>query len=192
MDDAGLGSGALRAGDAPDIEPGETYEEVVFRGVDAIEADLRGCSFVACRFEACDLTMAAMNDVSVRGSTFEACRLLGVDVGAWRNDGLGIEAAFRDCDLDHLRVRKVDLRACRFAGGHARRSEWAGVDLREVSFDGVELSGARFVRCDLRGADLRQASGFRIDPSENRVEEMRIALPEALALLGALGLDVDL
>lgn len=173
------------------IEPGATYEEAVFRGVDAIEADLRGCSFIDCHFEACDLTMARMNGASVRGSTFVDCRLLGVDVGTWRNDGLGIDATFRTCDLDHLRVRNVDLRACLFEGGHAHRSEWSGVDLRKVTFDGVDLRGARFTRCDLRGADVRRAEGFRIDPTANRVQGLRIGVPEALGLLIELGLDVD-
>lgn len=172
--------------------PGETYEGETFTGVAALEANLAGCTFVDCTFDGCDLTMAVMADATVRGATFRTCRLLGVDIGAWRDDGLGIEAAFLDCDLDHLVVSGVDLRACRFEGGHAHSSEWVRADLRKVRFDAIDLSGARFSRCDLREADLRSALGYRIDPEANRVKGLRVALPDALGFLTALGLDVDL
>lgn len=174
------------------IVPGETYEDARFEGVIALEADLRGCSFVDCVFEGCDLTMARMDGVTVRGTAFVACRLLGVDVGSWRSDGLGIEATFRECDLDKVRLRDVDVRTCVFEGGHARGSEWTRVDARGVSFDGVDLSQARFVRCDLRGADLRRAVGLRLDVTANRIEGMRVSMVDALRIASDLGLDVDL
>lgn len=171
--------------------PGETYEGERFDGLVAHEADLRGCSFIDCVFEGCDLTMARMAGTSVRGTRFEACRLLGVDVGAWRSDGLGIEATFRDCDLDHLQAHGVDLRACVFEGGHARRSDWRRADLRKIVFEGIDLSGARFARCDLRGSDVRRASGVRIDVTDNRVAGLRVSMTDALRIAIDLGLDVD-
>lgn len=173
------------------IVQGEAYEGARFDGLVATEADLSGCSFVDCVFHACDLTMARMLGTSVRGTRFEACRLLGVDVGAWRSDGLGIEATFRDCDLDLVQVHDVDLRSCTFEGGQARRSEWLRVDLREVVFDAVDLSGARFARCDLRGSDVRRASGVRIDVTDNRVTGLRVSMADALGIVIDLGIDVD-
>ena len=148
-------------------------------------------TFLECTFVGCDLTLARMGGATVRGTRFEDCRLLGVDLGAWRADGLGIEAAFVACDLDRAQAHHVDLRACTFEGGRARASAWTGADLRGVAFDGVDLTGARFEGCDLRDADLRGARGYRLDPTRNRVAGLRVALPEAATLLAELGLRLD-
>lgn len=181
----------LGPGDEGALVAGGRYERVRFVGLDAASAGLPDATFLDCTFEGCDLTMADMRGATVRGVRFETCRLLGVDLGSWRDDGLGVEATFQGCDLDRVRAVGLDLRACTFEGGRARASEWTRCDLREVAFDDVDLDGARFAGCDLRDADLRSARRYRIDPGSNRVEGVRVALPEALSFLEVVGVRLD-
>lgn len=181
----------IRAGEEGRLEPGAAFEDARFEGLALVEASLRDASFVDCTFTGCDLTLASMDGATVRGVRFERCRLLGIDVGAWRDDALGIEARFVDCDLDRLQAANVDLRACAFEDGRAREAAFERCDLRGVAFEGIELSGARFEGCDLRDADLRGARGYAIDATRNRVAGTRVALPEALSFLAVLGLRLE-
>lgn len=182
---------AFLAGDEASIRPGVTYHEVHFDGLNLVEHELRGAAFFDCSFEECDLTCADLTDCTLRGVRFGGCRLRGVDLGVLHDDALGVEAAFERCDLDHLRAHELDLRSCRFFGGHAREAEFTRCDLRGVTFDQIDLRGARFQQCDLRRADLRHASGYLIDPATNGVRGLKVALPEALSFLRVLHLDVE-
>lgn len=180
----------LRAGDEGRLAPGMTLEGVRLEGLDLSEARLPDLTLIECALEGVDLTLADLTGAEMRGVRFEACRLLGVDVGAWRDEGLGLEVVLRDCDLTHLQASELDLRAWTFAGGRAPGATFAGCDLRGVSFAGCDLGGAHFARCDLREADLRGATGYVIDPTANRVRGLRASVPEALSFLGALGIEV--
>ncbi len=53
------------------------------------------------------------------------------------------------------------------------------------------LQDAVFRQCDLRGADLSTAYGFRIDPEENRMEGARFDVQGALTLLLKYGVVVE-
>ena len=182
---------AIVAGEEARLRAGARYEAVRFEGLSLHGATLRDARFLDCVFIDCDLSMARLDAVTLRGVRFEACRLAGVDMGALRDDGLGIEATFDACDLDRVQIAHADLRACVFTGGRARGASLRRCDVRSVAFDGVDLTHATFLGCDLREADLRSARGYRIDPSSNRVSGMRVALPEALSFLVMLELELD-
>lgn len=179
------------AGDEASLEPGTTFDGCRFDGLELVEASVRGCEFLACTFEACDLTLLDLTDAALRDVRFVDCRLRAVELGAARDDALGIEAAFVRCDLDFLRVAGRDLRACAFEGGTAREAEFDACDLRQVRFDGVDLRATRFRGCDLREADLRRARGYAFDPTENRVRGLRVAVPDGLVFLRALGIELE-
>jgi fluoroquinolone resistance protein len=58
-------------------------------------------------------------------------------------------------------------------------------------FSGSLLTGASFTKSDLSKADFRTAKDYFIDPSFTKIKGAKFALPEALALLTALGAEVD-
>lgn len=181
----------LRAGDEARLQPGMTLEAVHLDGLDLSEARLPDLTLIDCTLEGVDLTLTDLTGAELRGVRFTACRLLGVDAGAWRDEGLGLEVVLKECDLTHFQAVDLDLRGWTFEGGRAPGATFAGCDLRGVAFAGCDLEGAHFVRCDLREADLRGASGYAIDPTANRVRGLRAAVPEALSFLRMVGLEVE-
>lgn len=162
-----------------------------FRDCDLTEASLRGTHLSECVFEGCELTMVDLTDALLHWTRFEDCRLTGVGFGAVRRDAVGIGVEFRHCDLTLASFRDLDMRACAFHGCHAHEAEFLDCDLRGVSFDGTDLARATFLRSNLGDADLRGARNYAIAACDNRVRGMRVTLPEAIGLLGALGLEVD-
>ena len=54
-----------------------SYEDCLFTGCLFSSADLRDCEFTDCRFERCDLSMALLENTSMRTVRFHECKLLG-------------------------------------------------------------------------------------------------------------------
>ena len=66
------------------------------------------------------------------------------------------------------------------------RLQLAGADFR-----GVVLSSTAFSRCDLQKADFREATGYRIDPSDNQMKGARFSFLDVIALLNGFGLVIE-
>ncbi len=162
-----------------------------FRDCDLTEASLRGTHLSECVFEGCELAMVDLADALLHWTRFEDCRLTGVRFGAVRRDAVGIGMELERCDLTLASFRELDLRGCAFRGCLAREAEFVDCDLRGVSFEGTDLARATFRGSNLGGADLRAARNYAVSACDNRVRGMRVTLPEAIGLLGALGLEVE-
>ena len=54
----------------------------------------------------------------------------------------------------------------------------------------TDLSESLFGETDLTGADFREVRNYRIDPRRNTLAGARFSLPEALALLYALDIEI--
>ena len=93
--------------------------------------------------------------------------------------------------MQDARFGGVKLGRCQFVDCDLRRADFTGADLREVALDGCELTEAVFEATDLRGADLREAAGYTIDPVRNRVRGARFSLPDALGLLRQFGVRIE-
>jgi uncharacterized protein YjbI with pentapeptide repeats len=74
----------------------------------------------------------------------------------------------------------------------ARDVEFSQAILAKASFGETSLSGASFNGADLTDADFRTAKGYSIHPLHTKVKGARFSYPEALVLLSALGVRVDL
>ena len=53
------------------------------------------------------------------------------------------------------------------------------------------LGSTAFSRCDLQKADFREATGYRIDPSDNQMKGARFSFPDVIALLNGFGLVIE-
>jgi uncharacterized protein YjbI with pentapeptide repeats len=70
------------------------------------------------------------------------------------------------------------------------------VDYREASLVGADLRGSDFsdsffIHTDLTRADLRRASNYHISPKTNELRGAKFTLPEAMALLYAMEIEVE-
>ena len=159
-----------------------------FVGVDLTEASLRGARLTACRFEHCEMTLVDLTDATLHDVEFDTCRLQAVAFEATARDPIGLSIAFRDCDLGLATFRGLDLRGCRFEGGHVREAIIVDCDLREVPLRALDAAGAEIRGCDLRAADMRGSSGLVFSPCANRVHGLRIDAEAAPGVLATLGI----
>src|SRR5690606_18236764 len=122
---------------------------------------------------------------------FDTCRLTGVNFGAVRRLPIVPEAKLTDCDLSFTRFRELDLTAWSFEGCRVNEAEFVRCDLKGVSFASAELTRCPFQRNDLAVADLRGARGYASPPLDNTLRGTRGALPAALGLLAAVGVELE-
>lgn len=161
-----------------------------FVSCDLSGARLEDWSLVDCEFRSCDLTLLEVPRSSFRGVRFVECRLLGVDWSAAAT-ALGFRVTLDGCALDGssfvgLHAEELEMKDCR-----ARDVNFAGADLTGARFPGTALDGARFQETDLTRADFSGATGVLFDPAANRLEETRLSLESAVAVLGVAGIVVD-
>jgi uncharacterized protein YjbI with pentapeptide repeats len=170
-----------------------TFTDCRFQDCSFREAALQSCRFSSCQFRGCDLSLASLPGCVLGGVTFTDCKLVGLDWTRldWQAIRLGGALAFERCALNHgtflgLVLESLVLRDC----------QAVNVDFRECNLRGGDLSGtdfseALFLHTDLRAADLRRARNYTLAPHENTLTGARFALPEALALLYNLDIELD-
>lgn len=65
-------------------------------------------------------------------------------------------------------------------------SMFAKCEMQLANFKGVELHETEFYQCDLRKADFRDATGYKVDILGSRLKDAKFSLPEAVNLLADL------
>jgi len=56
---------------------------------------------------------------------------------------------------------------------------FANYEMQMVNFMGTELHETEFYQCDLRKADFRDATGYKVDILGSRLKDAKFSLPEA-------------
>ena len=179
------------------LEPGEVLaalelEGCRFDGCVLERAVLRDCTFTDCTFTGCNLSMAVLDGSRFTDCRFVDCKALAVQWGRAAPAPLSSRPwDFERCRLDLGSFREVEAAGSRFAGCSMRDVDLAGADLRRADLAGSDLSAATFAGTDLREANLVGATGYVVDPGENRVRGMRVDALAAGGILRALGLVVE-
>lgn len=168
------------------------FDGCAFVACELSEARLRRSVFAHCRFERCGLAAADVTDAVFREVRFEGCRLSGIAWGLAANEATDpFGADFDACDLSWASFVRLDLGGRRLADCRAREARFSEVGLRGADLTGTDFAGARFLGCDLTEADLRGARDYLVDARHNVLTGARVALPEALALLHALEVELS-
>ncbi|HEX3776255.1 MAG TPA: pentapeptide repeat-containing protein [Polyangiaceae bacterium] len=144
--------------------------------------------FFDCVFSDCDLSLCRLVDCAFVRSTFERCRLSGIN---WSEVEKLERVAFDGSQLNDTTFIGVKMELCDFSRAIAHRASFRDLSLKSCIFRDADLSESEFVNADLRQADFRGASGYVINPKENRLEKARFSLPEAVRLLNGLGVLLD-
>lgn len=63
--------------------------------------------------------------------------------------------------------------------------------LHGVSFRRAELGNSHFTRCDLTTADFRDARGYAIELSDNKLKGARFSFPDVVTLLDGTGIQIE-
>jgi fluoroquinolone resistance protein len=156
---------------------GVVFSECTFRSAKFNCSTHADVAFVNCRFMNCSFFETQFADCKFVGSSFDRCShvLMHVDGGNWSH------CALPGADLRKARFSSVKLREADLTGANCE-----GASIRDCDLTSAWLGGARLASCDLRGSDL---SGIELDPSA--MQGTIITYQQAIALVSALGLDVE-
>ncbi len=64
-------------------------------------------------------------------------------------------------------------------------------DLSGCNFSESDFSGSLFQNTNLTSANLTKCTGYKIDPQKNRIKNAKFSLPEAMELLEAFEIQLD-
>jgi uncharacterized protein YjbI with pentapeptide repeats len=156
-----------------------------FRNLDLASNDFSHSLFEDCTFESCNLSLVRLKQASLRNVHFKNCKMLGVLFLNAAPTALAV--SFENCLLDNCAFAGLKLKKTRFSGCRLRHADFGNADLSACIFDNADLAGARFENTNLTGADFSTASFYQLDPSQNRVNGLKVCWPEASGLLAPFG-----
>ena len=169
---------------------GHHFEACTFDDLDLTGFDLRNTRFENCTFRKCTLADVRLTGVRLHGVHFEHCTLPRL---RWSTlDTLVLDFTLVDCRAPHGRLGRDGPPRHPIQGHRSerrqllqdrcpRKTAWTDCRLRDVVFD----------RTDLREADFRGATGWTIDPAENRLRGARFDANDLTGLVQSLGIQLD-
>jgi fluoroquinolone resistance protein len=162
-----------------------TFERCAFT-----ECDFERSIIQECVFRHCDLSLAKLRGASFTQTRFENCKLLGLNWTdtTWSRKGLQQRAVFHACTLDYATFTGLPLGKLQLTGCSARDADFSEADLSNADCSDTDFTGARFIRTNLASANFAGARNYVIDPRQVNLKDARFSMPEAVALLEALGI----
>jgi fluoroquinolone resistance protein len=173
-----------------------TFEDCRFNGCSFKETAFLSCRFQNCVFEKCDLSLAKVDKSIFTHTRFEDSKLIGVE---WVNASWAKKEIqrllqsidFTRCVLNYstfmgLTLEKMVLKKCT-----AKEVDFTNADLRQADCTFTDFENSPFIHTDLSEADLRGATHYMINPLVNTLKKAKFSLPEAMALLYSLEIEIS-
>lgn len=165
-----------------------TFRNCQFHRCDFSQSKFPKTRFIECEFDQCNFSLIDTYDCSFSGAVFKTCKLLGVN---WSTAALAKKLAFYDCILNYgtfmgLRLPKVVFENC-----VCHKVYFAETDFSNGRFTGSDFLEAIFAKVNLTKADFRGAKNYMISSTVNTLAKTKFAMPEALALLYALDIELE-
>ena len=124
--------------------------------------------------------------------SFEECELVGI---SWLDFASGTLSfpieKFEKCLLKYDLFENMNLKKFNFSGSVLAETSFLQCDLSGSSFYGCTLSRTDFSSCDLRNADFKNAVGYDIDVTANKMRGAKFSSPDALNLLRHFGIVIE-
>lgn len=174
-----------------EIEASDFYD-CTFSGCSFVESIFRHCRFVGCLFDQCDLSLVQLPETVFSGARFDQSRIIGVNWthADWSTTRLGKPMEFLSCTINHSTFIGLTLTDIRIEECKAADCDFREADLSRASFMGTDLSESLFSETNLTGADFRGARNYHIPPGQNTLRKARFSMPEAMALLYSLDIEL--
>jgi fluoroquinolone resistance protein len=168
------------------------FGETTFLRCDFAEAVFETCRFMDCVFDGCDLNLVQFPGSVFANVAFNRTRLMGVDWtrAEWPRLGAGRRISFSECTISHSTFIGLTLPELQLLQCTATNVDFREADLKGASFSGTDLADSLFLNTDLTRADFSTAHNYRIDPAQNKISSARFSLPEALALLYSMDIEM--
>jgi uncharacterized protein YjbI with pentapeptide repeats len=167
---------------ASDIEGSErTFEDCQFINCDLSYANLSHITFINCTIDSCNLSLIKVLETGLQGVVFKDCKITGVNFAESSN--FSLDVSFSKCVLDYTVWHKKKLKGAKFNECSFEEADFSETDLTNAVFEKCNLNRTVFSRTILKGADLRTAYNFNIDPENNTVTKAKFAADSLNGLL---------
>ncbi len=169
------------------------FETCAFKHCLCTAAAFEHCRFVSCVFEDCDLSLVSVADSTFSNTRFRQSRLAGVNWTAakWRKGRFYDAIAFEACALNHATFIGLELSGLRLKDCVAIDVDFREANLARADFTGSDLEHSLFLHTNLAGADFTGARNYAINAGVNTLQGAKFALPEAMALLYHLDIELQ-
>ncbi len=145
------------------------------------------CTFEKCTFEECDLSLIQFKQTAFNRVVLQHTKAIGI---AWHNARKPLTVDFHHSRLSYCSFSGQNLKKGIFLHCQADEADFSGCNLSLADFRGTDLAGARFAETDLTQANFTGAQRYAIDVQNNKVRKAKFSLPDALALLDGLGVEI--
>ncbi|MFI5201366.1 MAG: pentapeptide repeat-containing protein, partial [Candidatus Kapaibacterium sp.] len=101
-----------------------------------------------------------------------------------------LSLSFDACLIRHSSFAELKLPKIKFT-----RCEFHNVDFSDADLSGADFSNSSFDECVFRNtnlskADFRFASGYFIDPTQNKIRGAKFSSPDVLSLLASFEIEI--
>ena len=177
------------AADGEEIRGREFYD-CTFTRCSFRETKFVHCKFNDCIFADCDLSLASFANSSFRDTQFERSLLVGVNwtMADWPDFTRQAQVGFRKCTLDYSTFIGLKLHKIHFVECSVKDVDFSDADLTEADFGRAVLTKSQFRNTVLNKANFEGATDYQIVPTQNRIDEARFSMPEAMSLLYGLNI----
>lgn len=188
---------------------GEVFEHLTYSEASFMDYRFIDCTFTGCVWESCELIQCSFfncifrkcmvtNLKATQNSQMQFCQfldsqLIGID---WKELLPARRFAepvktLQNCRLKYNTFTEMSFKKFAFSGNEISDSLFAECELAESQFRGCKLDRTEYFRCNLQKADFRDAIGYQVDLASCRMRNARFSFPEAVNLLGSLGIRVE-
>jgi uncharacterized protein YjbI with pentapeptide repeats len=169
-----------------------TFHDCTFDHCRFTEVVFQNCRFVNCVFKDCDLSLTQIPNCSFAGTRFTNTKIIGVNwtQAHWPEEGIWSPVEFKKCALNHSTFLGLDLSGIKMERCEAINIDFREANLSQADFAFTDLKDSLFQSTILTGADLSNTVNYQIDPSQNNIQNARFSLPEAMALLYSMDIQI--
>jgi fluoroquinolone resistance protein len=157
------------------------FEDCQFINCDLSYANLSHFTFINCVMDTCNLSLIKITDTGFQSVDFKDCKITGVNFGDSSN--FSLEVSFTKCVLDYTVWHKKKLKGTLFDECSFEEADFSETDLTNSVLQKCNLNRAIFNRTILKGADLRTAYNFNIDPENNTITKAKFSADALSGLL---------
>jgi fluoroquinolone resistance protein len=168
------------------------FTDCKFVKCDFEAAIFSNCRFSSCTFRECNLSLIQIPGSSFPATRFEKTKLIGIDwtPGNWSQAEFNQLDGFFDSVISHSTFIGLKLKGIHIKDCIAHEVDFREADLSNVTFRGTDLAKSLFGNTNLTEADLSRARNYQIDPGNNIMKKAKFSLPEAMALLYSMDIEI--
>lgn len=169
------------------------FEECIFENCRFEECSIIRCTFLNCRFYNCTILSLSAKYSEVKNATFKKCNLIGVHWNELLPSGRYSHAInkLESCYIKYNSFVEMTFIKFDFSGNSIQESVFEQCILTESNFQGCRLEKTQFYKCDIRKADFRNAAGYMIDITSNKLNDAKFSYPDVIRLLDSLQIKID-